>query len=125
MKYFKSMKKPLLLLFLFCLVPLGISAQSIIKGLVKDVTGEPIIGATVRVVGTQAGTVTDLDGKFSIQASTNSSIRVSYVGYVTQTVALEGRNNITVTLKEDNNTVLKSDDNQKPFYNRCRCCSSR
>ena len=105
MKYFKSMKKPLLLLFLFCLVPLGISAQSIIKGLVKDVTGEPIIGATVRVVGTQAGTVTDLDGKFSIQASTNSSIRVSYVGYVTQTVALEGRNNITVTLKEDNNTL--------------------
>jgi len=105
MKYFKSMKKPLLLLFLFCLVPLGISAQSIIKGLVKDVTGEPIIGATVRVVGTQAGTVTDLDGKFSIQASTNSSIRVSYVGYVTQTVALEGKNNITVTLKEDNNTL--------------------
>ena len=81
------------------------TAQSVIKGTVSDESGEPIIGATVRVVGTQAGTVTDLDGKFSIQASTNSSIRVSYVGYVTQTVALEGRNNITVTLKEDNNTL--------------------
>ena len=98
MKYFKSMKKPLLLLFLFCLVPLGISAQSIIKGVVKDVAGDPIIGATVRVVGTQVGAVTDLDGNFSVQASTQSTLQISYVGYESQTVKVAGRTNIAVTL---------------------------
>lgn len=105
MKYFKSMKKPLLLLFLFCLVPLGISAQSIIKGVVKDVAGEPIIGATVRVVGTQVGSVTDLDGNFSVQASSQSTLQISYVGYESQTVKVAGRNNIVVTLKEEDNTL--------------------
>ena len=105
MKYFKSMKKPLLLLFLFCLVPLGISAQSIIKGVVKDVAGDPIIGATVRVVGTQVGAVTDLDGNFSVQASTQSTLQISYVGYESQTVKVAGRTNIAVTLKEEANTL--------------------
>jgi outer membrane receptor protein involved in Fe transport len=105
MEHFESMKRPLLLLFLFCLIPLGISAQNIVEGTVKDEGGEPIIGATVRVVGDQAGTVTDLDGRFSVQARPQSSIRISYVGYQTQTIAVAGRNNIAVTLKVESRTL--------------------
>lgn len=105
MEHFESMKRPLLLLFLFCLIPLGISAQNIVEGTVKDEGGEPIIGATVRVVGDQAGTVTDLDGRFSVQARPQSSIRISYVGYQTQTIAVAGRNNIAVTLKVESSTL--------------------
>ena len=59
MDYFKSIEKPLVLLFLLCLFPLGISAQSIVKGIVNDESGEPVIGATIRVVGTKEGAITD------------------------------------------------------------------
>lgn len=105
MNYYRSIKKPMLLLFLFCLVPLGISAQSIVKGIVKDAMGEPIIGATVRVVGAKDGTVTDLDGRFSLQAQPQSSLRITYVGCEPQTVALQGRTDISVTLQEESSTL--------------------
>lgn len=105
MKYFKSIEKPLVLLFLLCLFPLGISAQSIIKGLVKDATGEPIIGASVKVVGTNEGAVTDLDGNFQVNADPNSKLSVSYVGFLSQTVNVAGRRNITIILKEDSKTL--------------------
>ena len=55
MTYSKKVKMPLVLLFLLCLFPLGISAQSTVKGIVNDETGQPIIGVTVRVVGTKDG----------------------------------------------------------------------
>ena len=48
---FKSLQKPLVTLFLLCLLPIGALAQSIIKGTVNDESGEPIIGATVKVLG--------------------------------------------------------------------------
>ena len=102
---FKSLQKPLVFLFLLCLFPLGAMAQSIIKGTVNDETGEPIIGASVRVQGTKVGGITDLDGKFSIQADKNATLVVSYIGYTTETVKLAGRNNITVTLKVDAQTL--------------------
>ncbi len=86
----KKTEKPLFLLVLLCLFPLGISAQSIVKGLVNDESGEPIIGATVRVLGTSSGTVTDLDGQFQINAQPNAQISVSYIGYVTQKVTIRG-----------------------------------
>lgn len=47
MKNFKMIEKPFVLLFLLCLLPLGASAQSIVKGIVTDPSGEPVIGATV------------------------------------------------------------------------------
>ena len=102
---FKSLQKPLVFLFLLCLFPLGAMAQSVIKGTVNDETGEPIIGASVRVQGTKVGGITDLDGKFSIQADKNATLVVSYIGYTTETVKLAGRNNITVTLKVDAQTL--------------------
>ena len=66
-----------MLLFLLCLCPLGALAQSLVKGTVNDEAGEPIIGATVRVLGTQVGAVTDLNGKFSVEASRNAQIEVT------------------------------------------------
>jgi TonB-linked SusC/RagA family outer membrane protein len=98
---FKSLEKPLVFLFLLCLFPLGAMAQSIVKGTVNDEAGEPIIGATVKVQGTNAGAITDFNGNFSVQAASNATLNVSYVGYVSQTVNVNGRSNITVVLKED------------------------
>ncbi len=88
-------------LFLLCLFPLGAMAQSVVKGTVNDEAGEPIIGATVKVQGTQKGSITDFNGSFSVEAASNATLEVSYVGYVTQKVKVGGQSNITVTMKED------------------------
>jgi hypothetical protein len=105
MTYSKKVKMPLVLLFLLCLFPLGISAQSTVKGIVNDETGQPIIGVTVRVVGTKDATVTDMDGKFAITASPKASLSFSYVGYNPQTVVINGRSNLSITLKEESSTL--------------------
>ncbi len=104
-KFMKKLQKPLLLLFLFCLFPLGMLAQGTVSGTVNDETGNPVIGATVRVQGTNAGTVTDLNGRFSVQAPSNGNLTISYVGYVTQNVPVNGKSNVTVVLKEDDTTL--------------------
>ena len=103
---FKSLQKHFVLLFLFCAIPFGMSfAQSTIKGTVNDETGEPVIGASVKVQGTNEGAITDLDGNFTVKASSDATLNISYVGYVTQTVKVGGKSNITVTLVEDNTTL--------------------
>ena len=98
---FKSLQKPLMALFLLCLFPLGAMAQSLVKGTVNDEAGDPIIGATVKVRGTQSGAITDFNGNFQLQAASNATLEVSYVGYVSQKVKVNGQSNITVVLKED------------------------
>ena len=80
---------------------MGALAQNVVKGTVNDEAGEPVIGATVKVQGTQQGSITDFDGKFSIQAASNATLEISYVGYVTQKVKVAGKSDITVVLKED------------------------
>ena len=92
-------------LFLLCLFPLGAMAQSILKGTVNDEAGEPIIGATVKVQGSQKGAITDFNGNFSVEAEPNATLTISYVGYETQNVNVAGRNDIVITLKEDNTTL--------------------
>ena len=98
---FKSIQKPLMALFLLCLFPMGALAQSLVKGTVNDEAGEPIIGATVKVQGTNTGAITDFNGNFQIQAASNATLNVSYVGYVPQSVKVAGKTNITIVLKED------------------------
>lgn len=88
-------------LFLLCLFPMGALAQGTVKGTVNDQAGEPIIGATVKVQGTKAGAITDFNGNFSIEAASNATLNISYVGYVPQSVKVAGRNDITIVLKED------------------------
>ena len=102
---FKSLQKPLVFLFLLCLFPLGAMAQSVIKGTVNDEAGEPIIGASVKVQGTKTGAVTDFNGNFSVQADANATLVISYIGYTPATVKVNGRNDITVTLSEDSQTL--------------------
>lgn len=80
MKNLKMIEKPFVLLFLLCLLPLGVSAQSIVKGIVTDPSGEPVIGATVKVDGSKLGVITDLDGKFSIDAAPDATLTITYVG---------------------------------------------
>ena len=54
-----------------------------ISGIIKDVQGEPIIGANILIEGTGTGTISDFDGNFSLRAPANGILNVSYIGYVT------------------------------------------
>ncbi len=72
-----------------------------VKGKVVDKNGEAIIGANVLVKGTSTGTVTDLDGNFTLNASPNANLVISYVGMKSQTIALSGRTQLNVTLEDE------------------------
>ncbi len=98
---FKALQKPLMLLALLCLLPLGALAQSLVRGTVVDAAGDPIIGASVKVIGTNGGGITDMNGQFSVQAARDAQLEISYVGYLTQRVRVAGQQNISVTLQED------------------------
>ncbi len=78
---------------------LGANAQITVNGLVKDATGEPVIGASVRVVGTQQGTVTDFDGLFTLDGvPEGAKLQISSIGYDDQEVTASS--NVVVTLTE-------------------------
>lgn len=72
-----------------------------ISGLVMDVMGEPIVGVNVMEKGTTNGTITDMDGKFLLKAPANATLIISFIGYKTLAVNLEGEKNVNITLKED------------------------
>ena len=72
-----------------------------IKGTVKDALGEPLIGVSVLVKGTSNGTVTDLDGKFSLNVSVGDILEFSYVGYAAQSVTVKNANPLDIVLSED------------------------
>ncbi len=87
-------------------VAAGFTAFADVKGTVLDREGEPVVGATVLVKGTQKGTAADLDGNFTLTGvGANATIMVSAVGYTPQEIALKGRTNITVTLVEDSKVL--------------------
>lgn len=75
-----------------------------VQGTVVDSNGEPIIGATVKVGGQKGGTVTDLEGNFSLNAAPGSTLEISYIGFKTQTVKV-GKGLVKVTLQDDNQTL--------------------
>jgi TonB-linked SusC/RagA family outer membrane protein len=75
-----------------------------ITGTVSDSQG-PIIGATVKVKGSSAGAITDIDGNFVLNTPANATIEVSYIGYITRTIKLGNENNLKVTLSEDNHSL--------------------
>ena len=96
------MFKVLLTLVVGLFLSVGAFAQQIaIKGIVKDTTGEPIIGANVLVKGTTNGTITDFDGNFSLSdVKKGDVIVISFVGYKTQEVVWDGKA-LNVELKDD------------------------
>ena len=90
----------ILALFMGLFLSMGAFAQQIaVKGHVVDASGEPVIGATVRVVGTSAGAVTDFDGNFTLNANQGATLEISYIGYQTATVSAAP--DVAVTLHED------------------------
>ncbi len=77
-----------------------------VTGVVKDPAGETIIGASVLEKGTTNGTITDFDGNFSLNVSSDKAVLViSYVGYKTQEISIAGKNSLIVTLPEDTETL--------------------
>jgi hypothetical protein len=98
----RKQERFVLFLMLLLLFPLGaLAQQKLIKGQVVDEMGEPIIGATVMVKGVTGGTITDIDGNFSIQGKVGSTLSVTYVGYAPLQVK--------VTKQEGNRLVMKED----------------
>ncbi len=96
-----SLRRLMFLLLLF-VCSSGAFAQSKVTGKVVDASGEPIIGASVMVKGTSNGVVTDLDGNYSISnVPAGASLNISYVGYRTRTVAVDGKSQLNVTMEED------------------------
>lgn len=73
-----------------------------ISGIVKDATGEPIIGANVVVKGTDIGNVTNADGRFILEIPENAILTISYIGYLTQEIAVGNKSDFFILLKEDN-----------------------
>ena len=92
--------KRLHLLLPVLLLPLLVCAQRTVSGRVVDDSGEPLIGATVRVQGTTAGTITDFDGLFSLSdVADDAIVEVSYMGYLPQ--QMKAASNMRVVLQED------------------------
>lgn len=87
-------------------IAMGIDQQLQITGVVKDTNGEPMIGVTVMVKGTGTGTITDIDGKYSVSVPGNKSVLTfSFVGYTTKEVTVGNQKSINVTLSEDSKNV--------------------
>ena len=78
----------------------GVVAQTLVKGtVVSSSDGEPVVGASIKVMGTKTGTVTDIDGHFSLKVPADSKLLVSYIGMMPQTVKAKG--SMTITLEPD------------------------
>ncbi|GHT60631.1 SusC/RagA family TonB-linked outer membrane protein [Bacteroidia bacterium] len=90
------------ILCIFFFSSLSIFAQNKeIKGKVIDTGGEPVIGANIVEKGTLRATVTDLNGNFTLSVSPNAVLQVSYIGYVSQEIATDGRRTLEITLAEN------------------------
>ena len=93
----------LFFLALLSVIAIGAYAQGkTVSGTVLDKSGESVIGASVVVKGTTNGTITDFDGKFTLSnVPNNASLEISFVGYKTQVIPVQGKNTFNVTMVED------------------------
>lgn len=100
------MNKKLLINLIVLLIPLSVFAQNEISGKVTDAaTSEPLIGANVVIKGTTTGTVTDLDGNFTLSAGSDDILLISFIGYISEEIPVEGRSMIEVSLALDLQTL--------------------
>lgn len=77
-------------------------AQNVtVSGIVKDPTGEPVIGASVTVKGANTGTVTNIDGRYTLQCPAKATLVFSYLGLKTKNVEVNGRQQINIDLEDD------------------------
>ncbi len=95
-----------MLLFFVALSTSSLWAQKTIKGVVTSATdGEPLVGVSVQVAGTATGSITNLDGEFSVQANQGQTLVFSYIGFLTQEVKVGAQTIMNVVLKEDHETL--------------------
>lgn len=98
--------KSLFLLFALLLLPMAAMSQTItVKGVVTDNTGQPLPGVNVVVEGTTNGTITDVNGNYSVQASSDATLVFSFIGFESTTEAIQGRTQISVRLQEESLAV--------------------
>lgn len=96
----------ILLLFQAMVLHAKSSQEKVVTGIVtSSVDGETLIGVSVQVKGTSSGTITDIDGKYSLSVSNGATLVFSYLGYVDQEIQIENQTVINVTLEEDNKTL--------------------
>lgn len=95
------MKKSNFLLLLALFATTVLSAQSVLNGTVSGTDGQPIPGANVVVQGTNSGTTTDFDGKFSISVSSGDVLTVSYLGFATQNITISNQTTLSIVLEAD------------------------
>ena len=97
-----NLTKGLMVTFLWSFSILMFAQNITVEGTVTDNNGEALIGVTVQVQGTTIGTITDMEGNYTLpNVPPNGTLIVSYIGMQSQTVAVAGRNNINITLMED------------------------
>ena len=99
----KFLKSKMLLLIAFLLIGMVVSAQNLVTGVVTDTGGTPLPGVNIMLLNGQSnyGVVTNLDGQFKIDVPNNSTIEVSYVGFITQTIKVKGGQRLKILLQED------------------------
>ncbi|MGL4805120.1 MAG: carboxypeptidase-like regulatory domain-containing protein, partial [Bacteroidales bacterium] len=81
------------------------SSEVKIQGIVKDETGEPLIGVSVVVEGTTIGTITDFDGNYELAVPAGSKLVFSYIGYEAQSFKTDGKNVLNVVMREDSKNL--------------------
>ena len=86
-------------------VPDAVQQDNKITGTVLDPTGMPVIGANIMIKGTTNGTITDMDGKFSLVVPKGATLVVTYVGYANQEISVENQKKLSITLKEDSEAL--------------------
>ncbi|MFW5482501.1 MAG: SusC/RagA family TonB-linked outer membrane protein [Prevotella sp.] len=99
-----SLRAKLAVLFLFFAVTLSAQTTTV-KGNVKDGSGEPVVGATVKIMGSTTGVITDFDGNYTIQVPANAKLEFSYVGCKTQVLPVNGKTSINVNLQEESTAI--------------------
>lgn len=91
-----------LFVLFFFLASMSASAQSQVSGKIIDESGEALLGVTVTIQGANTGTITDIDGMYSIKVASDAVLEISYLGYESQTIPVNGRSTIDVTLVTNN-----------------------
>lgn len=86
-------------------MPVSQQNERTIKGVVKDVTGETVIGANVSVVGTTIGTVTDVDGNFSLKVPAGATLKISFIGYKDVDVKITNQQTLDIVLQDDSQAL--------------------
>lgn len=82
-------------------IPFAAQSSKRITGIVLDATGMPVIGANVMEKGTTNGTITDMDGKFSLNVEKGATLIISYIGFSNQEIKIGNQTNLSITMKED------------------------